>query len=89
MGPAPPRDGSWHLTVGSWRSFVRTTWNRTPGELFHSPSRGDKRKEKENPNMGKEKIMRRQKDVSRLIREKKKIQKDRVGKRKKIQRPAP
>ncbi len=39
--------------------------------------------------MGKEKITRRQKDVSRLIREKKKIQKDRVGKRKKMQRPAP
>lgn len=39
--------------------------------------------------MGKEKITRRQKDVSRLIREKKKIQKDRVGKRKKIQPPAP
>jgi len=63
--------------------------NRTPGELFHSLSRGDTRKERESLSMGKEKITRRQKDVSRLIREKKKIRKDRVGKRKKIQPPAP
>jgi len=63
--------------------------NRTPGELFHSLSRGDKRSGKESLDMGKGKITRRQKDVSRLIREKKKIQKDRVGKRKKIQPPAP
>lgn len=33
--------------------------------------------------MGKERITRRQKDVSRLIREKKKLQKERVGKGKK------
>jgi hypothetical protein len=33
--------------------------------------------------MGKEKVTRRQKDVSRLLREKKQVQRDRVEKRKK------
>jgi len=50
---------------------------------FPSPGGDDTGKRKENISMGKERITRRQKDISRLIREKKKIEKDRIGKKKK------
>ena len=38
---------------------------------------------REEAGMGKEKVTRRQKDISRLIREKKQVQRDKVGRRKK------